>query len=95
MECTKRNLIMRVSTSYPSSSDHMCFDQLSRETNAKHSDGAKAFGPLIVVAPALPKLWLLPSLEIILFGLQIKRILYKMEGKLQAKKVNQTFVSII
>ena len=34
----------------PSSSDHMCFDQLSRETNAKHSDGAKAFGPLIVVA---------------------------------------------
>ena len=85
---------MRVSTSYPSSSDHMCFDQLSRETKAKHSRGAKRLD-LWSLSPALPKLWLLPSLEIILFGLQIKRILYKMEGKLQAKKVNQTFVSII
>ena len=47
------------------------------------------------LSPALPNLSLLPSLEIILFGSQIKRILYKMEGKLQAKKVNQTFVSII
>jgi len=36
---------------YPSYSDHACFDLRSRETYAKHSIGAKAFGPLNIVAP--------------------------------------------
>ena len=31
-------------------SNHACFDYLSRETYAKHSAGAKAFWPSIVVA---------------------------------------------
>ena len=43
MECTERTLITRVWTFYHSLSDHACFDNLSRETYAKHSAGAKAF----------------------------------------------------
>ena len=38
-------LITRVCIFYTSHSDRACSDHLSRETYAKHSDGAKAFGP--------------------------------------------------
>ena len=50
VECTERNLITYVWAFYHSSSDHFCFDYFSRETYTKHSDGAKAFWPSVVVA---------------------------------------------
>ena len=50
VECIERNLITCVWTFYHSSSDHACFDHLSRETCAKRSVVAKAFWPSIVVA---------------------------------------------
>ena len=40
---------------------HACFDHLSHETHAKHSTGAKAFGPLIVVV--LHSLTVIPYLK--------------------------------
>ena len=58
MECTKRDLITRISTFCPLYSDHTCFDHLSRETYAKHSIGTKAFRPSIIVAHT-PYIWLL------------------------------------
>ena len=39
MECTGHNLIMRIWTFYHSSSDHACFDHMSRETYAKSQGG--------------------------------------------------------
>ena len=50
VECIERNLITCVWTFYHLSSDHACFDHLSRETCAKRSVVAKAFWPSIVVA---------------------------------------------
>ena len=59
MECTKRNLITRVSTFYPAWSDHAYFDHLSNKTYAKHSFGAKRLD-LRSLSRRLPNIWLLP-----------------------------------